>query len=200
MKKYTRVEQKEQTRSLLIKTAYDVFSKKGIMNARISDIAEKAEVAHGTVFIHFSSLDALIEEVVVEYGQKIARNTHENAQSCNSLKKLLRGHLDGIMEYESFYVRLVLESRMIPIGARDAFIGIQSAISLHFSQVAQREIRSSQKEKIPTYMLFNLWIGLVHHYLANSDLFAPKGNVIRRYGDSMIECFMELLSQKEGKA
>lgn len=191
------MQQKEQTKALLLKTAYEVFSKNGIMNTRISDIAEAAKVSHGTIFVHFRSQEALIEEVIGLYGQKIALYAHEYSQDCSGLTDLLRTHLNGIMEYEPFYVRLVLENRILPIGARDAFIAIQSAISLHFSQIAQKEKGLPENGKIPTYMLFNMWIGLVHHYIANGDLFAPEGNVIRRYGDFMIECFIKLLSAKE---
>lgn len=197
MKKTTRDLQKEQTKSLLLKTAYDVFSEKGIMNTRVSDIAKTAGVSHGTIFVHFRSQEAMVEEVVAVYGQKIAMRTHVLAQSCEHLPELLRAHLDGIMEFEPFYTRLVIENRMLPPDARDSFIAIQSAISFHFSQVAQRELKSGQGGGIPSYMLFNMWVGLVHYYLENGDLFAPEGHVIRRYGETLIKNFMKLVMGRE---
>lgn len=199
MKKTTRDLQKEQTKALLLKTAYDVFSEKGIMSTRVSDIAQAAGVSHGTIFVHFRSQQALIEEVVAFYGEKIALRTHALAQSCGRLPELLQSHLDGIMEFEPFYTRLVIENRLLPLGARDSFIAVQSAISFHFSQVAQRELKSSQSDGIPSYLLFNMWVGLVHYYLANGDLFAPEGHVIRRYGGTLIQSFMKLLTAKEEK-
>ena len=102
MKKTNRALQKEQTKALLLKTAYDVFSVNGIMNTRVSDIAQAGKVSHGTVFVHFRSMEALIEEVVAFYGQKIALRTHELSYSCDHLSELLRAHLDGIMEFEPF--------------------------------------------------------------------------------------------------
>ena len=182
--KNSREIQKEQTRALLIQTAYDVFCTKGIMGARASDIAQAAHVSHGTVFVHFASMDALIEEVVAVYGQKIALRTHELAHGSPKLSELLRAHLDGMMEYESFYTRLILENRLLPPAARDSFIGIQSAISFHFAKALEQE--SACTANIPPYLVFNLWIGLVHHYLSNSDLFAPEGGVIARYKDMLI--------------
>ena len=199
MKKTVRALQKEQTKALLLKTAYDVFSKKGIMNTRVSDIAQAAELSHGTIFVHFKSQEAMIEEVVAVYGQKIALRTHALAQSCGSLPELLRAHLDGIMEFEPFYTRLVIENRLLPPGARDSFLAVQSAISFHFSQVMQRGRESARKDEIPSYLLFNMWIGLIHYYLANGDLFAPEGHVIRRYGEALIQGFMKLLDGKDEK-
>lgn len=197
MIKTSRELQKGRTKVLLLKTAYEVFSEKGIMSTRVSDIAQAAGVSHGTIFVHFKSQEALIEEVIELYGQKIATRTHELANSSADLSSLLRAHLDGIMEYESFYTRLVIENRLLPSGARDSFLAIQSAISFHFSQAIERERISDQKGKIPPYLLFNVWIGLVHYYLANGDLFAPEGHVIRRYGDTLIENFIKLLAYKK---
>jgi AcrR family transcriptional regulator len=197
MKKTARTLQKEQTKALLIKTAYEVFSEKGFINTRVSDIAQAAGVSQGTMFVHFESQEAMIEEVIAFYGQKLALRTHLFSQSHGGLAELLRAHLDGIMEFEPFYTQLVIENRLLPPGARDSFIAIQSAISFHFSQVAQREPKLVQSDELPSYLLFNLWIGLVHYYLANGDLFAPEGHVIRRYGETLIQSFIKLVTAKE---
>jgi AcrR family transcriptional regulator len=199
MKKTVRERQKERTKALLLKTAYDVFSEKGIMNTRVSDIAQAGKVSHGTIFVHFRSMEALIEEVISFYGQKIALRAHELADSCGCLPEFLRAHLSGIMEFEPFYTRLVLENRFLPPGARDSFIAIQSAISFHFNQAVRRERKPAQDEEIPSYLLFDMWIGLVHYYLANGDLFAPEGHVIRRYGETLTQNFLKLLTTKGEK-
>lgn len=189
MKMTSRQLQKERTKELLLKTAYEVFSIKGIMNTRISDITKAAGVSHGTMFVHFETQEDLVAEVVWEYGQKIALLTHELTDTCSSLRDVLTAHLDGLKEYESFYTRLLIENRLLPSAARDAWVSVQSAISFHFSRVAEREL--GELSDIP--MLFNIWIGLVHHYLMNGDIFAPEGNVIERYGDVLIENYIKLI-------
>ena len=69
---------------------------------------------------------------------------------------------------------------------RDVWSGIQSAVSFHFSQLAGRELGAD------TVLLFNTWMGLVHHYLANGDLFAPKERVIPRYADTLVTFYIKL--------
>lgn len=101
--------------------------------------------------------------------------------------------------FEPFYTRLIIENRLLPPGARDSFIAIQSAISFHFSRAVQRERKSAQNDEIPSYLLFNMWVGLVYYYLANGDLFAPEGHVIRRYGETLIQSFLKLLTTKGEK-
>ena len=193
MGKTNRQLQKELTKELLIKTAYELFSEKGIMSTRMADIARAAGVSHGTLFVHFASQEALITEVIELYGNKVACRTHELADSCGSLDEVLTAHLCGIAEFEGFYTQLVIENRLLPEAARSAWISIQSAVSLHFSQAIARGEQKRIPEGIPPYLLFNLWIGLVHYYLANGDLFAPGGSVIARHGDNLKQNYEKLL-------
>lgn len=193
MKKTNRQLQKEQTKELLLRTAYEIFSDRGIMNTRMSDIAQAAGVSHGTIFVHFQTQEALIEEVIESYCQKITLRTHALADSCGTLEEFLRAHLSGIMEFEKFYTRLIIENQMLPNGARDSWVTIQSAVSFHFSIALERQSGQNRNRDIPAYMLFNLWMGLVHYYLENGDLFAPEGNVVRRYGDILISNYLKLL-------
>lgn len=187
--KTARQNQKEQTRELLIQTAYDLFSKNGILSTRMSDIAQAAGVSHGTVFLHFKTQETLIAAVTEIYCGRIAAQTHELAESAGSLQELLSAHLRGIMEYEPFYTRLVNENRLLPPAARDAWITMQSALSFHFSKAAVQP----EQAGVPPDFLFNIWVGLIHYYLANGDLFAPEGNVIRRYGEYLIENYMKMI-------
>ncbi|AEG60986.1 TetR/AcrR family transcriptional regulator [Desulforamulus ruminis] len=195
MKKTNRQLQKEQTREALLEKAFEVFAQRGIMNTRMSDIAQAAGVSHGTVFAHFRTQEVLITEVIETYGRKIALRTHELADSCEHMEEVLAAHLAGIMEFEPFYTRLVIENRLLPLAARDVWVSVQSAISFHFSQVAERERQRGRGIDIPTHLLFNMWVGLVHYYLANSDLFAPEGHVIKRYGKTLIDNYSKLIQR-----
>jgi AcrR family transcriptional regulator len=179
--------QKEGTRRRLLDTAYQVICEKGLIGVRVSDIAQAAGVSHGTVFVHFASLEELIAEVTAECCGRIARRTHELAAASASLEELLRAHLAGIEEYEPFYTRLVIENRLLPQAVRDAWIGIKSAISFHFNQTAIKELPGENAA-----LLFNTWMGLIHYYLTNSDLFAPEGRVIPRYADTLVTFYMKI--------
>lgn len=191
MGKTTRQQRKEKTREALLQTAYKVFSEKGILGTRMSDIAQAAGVSHGTVFLHFETQEALVTQVVEHYCGKIAARTHELSDRSGTLRDILAAHLEGIMAFEPFYTRLVIENRLLPQNARDAWMGVQSAISFHFSRAAARELGSAETD---ASLLFNSWTGLVHYYLANGDLFAPEGQVIRRYGETLVNFFLKMIS------
>ncbi len=198
MSKTNRQLQKEQTKALLLQTAREVFAARGIMNTRMSDIAQAAGVSHGTVFLHFATQEALITEVVEACGNEMARRTHELAHRPAGLGAVLRAHLNSIKAFEPFYTRLVIENRLLPPAARDVWVGIQSAISLHFSEAAASEIAAGRVKNISPHLLFNTWVGLLHYYLANADLFAPEGGVVKRYGDTLLNHYMQLINSQAG--
>jgi hypothetical protein len=82
---------------------------------------------------------------------------------------------------------------MLPKASRNTFIMIQSAVSFHLSQEAKREMDAGKIKPLPLPLLFNTWTGLVNYYLTNGDLFALQGSVIDRYGEMLIDYFMDLL-------
>jgi AcrR family transcriptional regulator len=191
-----RQQQKENTRRKLLDTALEVFAQNGITATRMSDIAEAAGVSHGTVFLHFETQDALISAVIEDFGFRMASRTHELTETSGSLREVLAAHLRGIREQEGFYTRLVIESNQLPPAARNALISIQSAVSFHISQAAQREMDEGSIKPMPVALLFNTWVGLVHYYLSNGDLFSPGKSVIEICGPVLLDHFTGLISTK----
>lgn len=192
--------QKEQTRRQILETALQVFARQGFTAVRTADIAQAAHLAHGTVFAHFKTQDALLEAVIEEFGLRAARRLHELAADTHSLRTVLQAHLQGLQECEALYTRLIIENRLLPEKARHTFVLIQSAISFHISQAAEKEIKEGRLRTCPIHLLFNTWLGLIHHYLANSDLFAPTESVLARYGQELLDHYLSLLSIPPGHA
>jgi AcrR family transcriptional regulator len=54
----------ERTKAALLEAARTVFERDGFLNARITDIAEEADVAHGTFYTYFTDKEAVFGEVV----------------------------------------------------------------------------------------------------------------------------------------
>ena len=191
-----RQQQKENTRHNIIETALRYFAEHGFTASRSEDIALAAGVSHGTVFAHFSTQEILLKTVIEEFGQRVSLRLHELANSECSLREVLEAHLQSLIEYEAFYTRLVNEGRLLPPEARNTFILIQSSISFHISQSAEKEIKNGRVLNCPLHWLFNTWVGLVHYYLANNDLFAPGQSVLLRYGPEMIDHYLRLINCK----
>lgn len=199
MQESQRQKQKIQTRKNLIDIAMDQFAKDGLAAARTSDIAAAAKVSHGTIFVHFPTREILLDEVIEEFGSRIANRLHELIDENCGMKAALQAHLKGIGEYEGFYTRLISEAPVLHESARNTIIMIQSAISFHLSQSAEREMEASKILKMPFDLMFNTWIGLLHYYLTNRDLFAPGESVVSRYGQRLVEHYIKLISCRGGE-
>lgn len=189
-----RHEQKEQTRKHIVEVAFRQFAEKGLMAARTLDIARAAGIAHGTVFVHFPTREALLIHVIEEFGNRITRRIHELASCGGSVREVLEAHLNGLMEYEAFYTRLITERPMLPEEVHHSIVGIQSAISFHLQQAAEAEMNAGKIRPMPLHLFFNTWLGLIHYYLSNGDLFAPGESVLKRYGKELVDHFLALIA------
>ncbi|MGE8203394.1 TetR/AcrR family transcriptional regulator [Heyndrickxia sp. NPDC080065] len=59
-----RDEQKEQRRKLILKSALDLFIRKGYGETKIADIAKAADMSMGLLFHYFDSKEKLYEELI----------------------------------------------------------------------------------------------------------------------------------------
>ena len=190
----TRAEKKQQTRDLLIEAALELMAERGITATRTIDVAERAGVAHGTVFVHFPTREDLIAAVVGEHAGQIAVSLHDLAGEGVTVREILAAHLAGLAEHEAFYARLVMEGPLLPPYARATLLGIQSAISARLAEVAEREMAAGRIRRMPIPLLFNTWLGLVHHYLGNRELFAPGQSVVERWAPTLLDHYLGLIT------
>jgi hypothetical protein len=63
-----------------------------------------------------------------------------------------------------------------------------------FRAAAQRDIAAARVRDLALGPLFNTWLGLLHHYVTNRDLFAEgKGPVLAARGPQLVEHFMAMV-------
>ena len=186
--------QKEQTREKIIAAAIKVYSEHGF-SAPTSAIAEESQVSHGSIFVHFPTVENLLICLLDSFSQDINNELHTLSKSTGNIKKLLIIHINVLIRHEHFYKRLITEAVYLPEEAKNTFIAIQSTVSIHFMQALEHEMSSGKIKAVPFYMLFNTWLGLIHHYLLNGELFAPRESVLKRHKNTLINCFMALIKQ-----
>lgn len=188
--------QKTNTRKKIIKTAYRIFSEKGFSVAT-SVIAKEAGVSHGSIFVHFPTLNDLLVCLLSDFGDKIGASLNILTKKYDSIESLLEEHLNVLEKYEAFYSRLISEINLLPSEAKSTFVIIQSTVAFHFSNIIEREIEKGVIKKLPTHMLFNTWLGLVHYYLLNKEFFSGQNeSVLRRYKVVLLSTYLNLINQK----
>jgi len=186
--------QKARTREKILAAAMKVYSEQGF-SVPTTAIAREAQVSHGSIFVHFPTVESLLLCLLEAFSQEISAELHSLSESGGDIGKLLDMHLRVLMKYESFYGRLIKEAVYLPEEVKNTFIAIQSTVSIHFLQVLEQEGNAGKIKDVPFHMLFNTWLGLVHYYLMNGALFAPGESVLKRYKDTLIGCYLALVQK-----
>lgn len=60
----TRKQKSLARREAILAAALDEFSKRGFAAARLEDVAQRADVAKGTIYLHFADKEELFQELV----------------------------------------------------------------------------------------------------------------------------------------
>ena len=186
---------KEQTRRKIIETAFKVYSEQGF-TASTSTIAKEAGIAHGSIFLHFPTLNDLLICIVKEFTSTLNSKLHNLSQINDNIEGLLDAHVDILSEHEDFYTRLITEMVLLPKEAKAVFATIQMGLSFNFNKIMNREIDDGVLKRLPPHILFYTWIGLVHYYLQNKELFVPDGSVLKRYKKQLIFTYCELMRKQ----
>lgn len=188
--------QKLNTRKKIIETAYRIFSERGF-TVPTNIIAKEAGVSHGSIFAHFPTLNDLLISLLSDFGENMGTSLHVLSNKCDSVETLLEEHLNVLEKYEAFYSRLISERNRLPDEAKNTFVIIQSTVAFHFSSVIDREIERGTVKKLPTHLLFNTWLGLVHYYLQNKEFFIDSNeSVLRRYRTELLSAYLNLIHKE----
>lgn len=188
-----RKKQKEKTRQLLLKKAFELFAKEGILSTKTIEIAQAAQVSHGALFLHFPTREALLFAVINEFGTQIGHELQNQLKASKSLADLLSAHLDVLQRWEPFYAQLLMAGALLPLECRGCLFLIQSGIAHFFEQAFQKEHKNLKA--ISTPLFINTWLGLLHHYIVNRDVFAPGQSVLAVKRAEILDTFMKLIQK-----
>ncbi len=87
-------------RTKILKAAVQVFAKKGFYNAKVAEIAKRANVAAGTIYLYFKNKDEILISIFEEEMENIIAEINQSViTEKNSLKKLetfIHKHLEFV--------------------------------------------------------------------------------------------------------
>jgi AcrR family transcriptional regulator len=92
----------ERTRARLLDAAKEIFEEHGFLSARISDIAERAELSHGSFYHYFDSKEQVFREVATAVDERLGAPLGEVVLAPSSklsprerLREALRMHFEN---------------------------------------------------------------------------------------------------------
>lgn len=188
-----RADQREATRRQLVAAGLQVVSDRGFAAATTAAIARASGKAHGTVFVHFPTRDALVAELVEEVGRAMTQRMAEMPDHGAGVASVIDAHLAALAAHEVLYARLLREATTLPLAARARVFALQSGIGWRLRAALARDVARGTARAIDPVALSNTWIALSNHYLMNRDLFAPGASVIAARGADLKAQLLELI-------
>lgn len=185
--------QREATRRQLVAAGLRVVADSGFAGASTAAIARATGRAHGTVFVHFPTRDALVAELVAEVGRGMSERLSGLETAEPSVAEVLQAHLTALGEHEVLYARLLSEAGALPEAARACIFALQSGVVARLQAAYRRARAAGQVRELDAVELGKLWIALTNHHLLNRDLFAPGASVVARCGAQMKRTFLALV-------
>src|SRR5437773_7216568 len=91
-----------QTRARLLDAAKEIFEENGFLEARISDIAERAGLSHGSFYHYFDSKEQIFQEVVALLDERLSEPMYSvvfhpapDTTAHDRLFAAIRAHLES---------------------------------------------------------------------------------------------------------
>jgi len=107
---------KADKRSLITEAAVEVFAERGFHQARVSDIARRAGVADGTIYLYFKNKEDLLLSVFEEKMDELLAGLRDaladTSDPIERIRRFARFHFDQVRENRSVSEVLQVELRL----------------------------------------------------------------------------------------
>lgn len=91
---------KQETRRQLLNAGLELFSENGYDKTHAFDIANKANVAVGTLYLHFGDKEGLLQQIIIEATDEIHRRVQQiYERPFTRAEDQARAHVEAIVEY-----------------------------------------------------------------------------------------------------
>lgn len=113
-RKLTRAEKSEITRRNLLEAAVEVVGERGYVDASVTSITTRANIAQGTFYNYFESKQDILDQLLPELGKVLLSYLGEQVSHTTYLEReerSLRAYFDFVRQHPSFY-RILLEAQI----------------------------------------------------------------------------------------
>ncbi|MBC7266563.1 MAG: TetR/AcrR family transcriptional regulator [Coriobacteriia bacterium] len=125
------------TREKMFKAALELIADKGVSATTVDEIVERAGVAKGTVYYHFSGgktelIEALIASELTPLAERLRQIAAEEASPAKRIAELVRAELAWIRDNRDFAKMLVTELWREERAWRDSLVLLRKSILGYF--------------------------------------------------------------------
>lgn len=177
---------KIERRQSIIQAAIEVFGKNNFPNSTISEIAQKANVAEGTIYQYFKNKEDLFFSIPVEKSKEFSRELELHLEgihgASNKISKFIWYYLYFFNKNPEYARTLMLEMRV-----SKNFVKTKAYKSFKpFTNRILEIIKEGQQERVirddvNIYILRQLILGILEHIVTRWLLKGEKYDLMQHY-------------------
>jgi TetR/AcrR family transcriptional regulator, cholesterol catabolism regulator len=139
----TPVRKSTRTRERILAAATEEFRERGYAEARMSDIADRAELQTASLYYHFDSKDALIEAVLASVVDRVFTHVQQcvdrvgTADPARRLRVAVEAHLEKLLESGSARAETVRMLGQMPESVRRNLVKRQRALMAYWTELVR---------------------------------------------------------------
>ena len=178
----------EETRYTLLKTAVEVFNKKGFSATRLEDIATAAGVTRGAIYHHFGNKVELYKAIAIENKNIVNKETNKIFEANEDdpinaiissfrmiLNKLVNDSFFRDFEQLLFKTPLLDELKDVNNQFKDEIKEAIDKIAESFKKGKEKKvIRENADPEAFAVSLISMYLGFIYMSMINNDLLTKK--------------------------
>lgn len=153
----------EKTRRIIMDTFMALLAEKGFEKITINDIAERANINRGTVYLHYVDKFDLLEKCIENYVERLLQHCENDSE-----KKLNVNSFQKVFEYmeENFSIyKLLLSSEGLGFFRGRLYEIIAQTVT---EVVGKKSDKDELKNGVTTHFLTSGFIGVLEWWILNS--------------------------------
>ncbi len=163
-----RTSQGEEKRRLILKVATEVFAEKGFNESTISQIAKKAKIAEGGIYVYFKNKEDLLFSIPEERMENFLSGLREQVEgirgALNKLRKLIWYHLHFYEQNRDYTLILLQNIRLNPrFASTQAYQLIREFSEMVVQILEEGKREGSIRAEIDARLLRDAILGAIEH-------------------------------------
>jgi len=174
----TRRQKVEEREQAIVSAAREVFGKHGFDKAKIAEIAKRAGVAEGTVYLYFENKNALLLAVLGAFYERLTREAADGIQAIDGtaerLEFLARHHLESVAgEWQMLGLAITLYRFDNEYGKTETYQFNRTYVAVFDQVIREGIIRGDIRDDVPLGLLRDIFYGSLEYAVRTLRLRKP---------------------------
>jgi AcrR family transcriptional regulator len=181
-----------KSREAIFAAFVNLMTEKNFEAITINDIANRADLNRGTIYLHFTDKFDLLEQCIEVYLAQLVADCLANTAEQFPSKAALLQALEYLGEHAAFY-RIMLVNQGVPVFRNRLMAVMQQSISQHVDMSSTKGVVN--KEVIVQFMASAI-VGVLEWWIANSKAYVAADIVEQLW--LLLDCVQVMVTPLDG--